>query len=181
MNNKALVVNFYGGPSCGKSTMATRLFSELKSMGVKCEYITEYAKEVTYAEDWDKLSDQLYITAKQHRKMNIVADKVDVLITDSPILLGLHYSPVKYFNGHFGNLVSELYNSFDNLNIMLNRKKKYQAYGRTQTEEEARNIDTALRKILDSQGIKYVELDGNFESIPEIVDIIQKKLESKSQ
>lgn len=41
-----LVINFFGGPGCGKSTMASRLFSELKSKGVKCEYVTEYAKDV---------------------------------------------------------------------------------------------------------------------------------------
>lgn len=176
MSSKPLVVNFYGGPSCGKSTMASRLFSELKAMEIKCEYVTEYAKEVTYAEDWNKLSDQLYITAKQNRKMNTVAGKVDVIITDCPILLGRHYAPVEYLNGVFGELVMELYNGYDNINIMLTRTKKYQEYGRTQTESEARQIDIDLENLLKKYNLPFYKFDGNFSSINGIIDIIKKKL-----
>lgn len=176
MNSKQLVVNFYGGPSCGKSTMASRLFSELKSRDIKCEYVTEYAKEVTYTEDWNKLSDQLYITAKQNRRMNILSGKVDVIITDSPILLGRHYAPVEYLSGTFGVLVMELYNTYNNINIVLNRKKKYQEYGRTQTELEAHQIDSDLEELLIKQNLPYDKFDGNFDSIDGIIEIITERL-----
>lgn len=175
---KPLVLNLYGGPGCGKSTMATRLFSELKSMNVRCEYVSEYAKDVTYAEDWNKLADQLYITAKQNRKMNIVADKVDLIITDCPILLGRHYAPVEYFNGVFGELVMQIYNSYDNINILLNRKKQYQPYGRSQTEEEAKEIDDALEYLLTSHDIPFEKFDGTFDSVDSIVEIVLEKLKA---
>lgn len=171
-----LVINFFGGPGCGKSTMASRLFSELKSKGVKCEYVTEYAKDVTYAEDWKKLSDQLYITSKQNRKMNTVYDKVDVIITDSPLLLGRQYAPVGYLNGHFDKLVLELFNQYNNVNILLTRTKEYAEYGRSQTYSEAKDIDVTIKKMLQQLKLEYLVADGDFDSIPGLVKLVIEKL-----
>ena len=37
-NNKdTFVINLFGGPGSGKSTMRARIFSELKYLGVNCE------------------------------------------------------------------------------------------------------------------------------------------------
>lgn len=40
------VINLIGGPGSGKSTTAAGLFFRMKSMGVRCELVTEYAKEL---------------------------------------------------------------------------------------------------------------------------------------
>ena len=45
MDKKIIVINLLGSPGAGKSTTAARLFYELKMKGVKCELITEYAKD----------------------------------------------------------------------------------------------------------------------------------------
>jgi len=41
---KTKVINFVASPSSGKSLMAALVFSELKMMNFRAEYIQEYAK-----------------------------------------------------------------------------------------------------------------------------------------
>ena len=37
MSKNTVVVNLFGGPCCGKSTVASGLFYELKCLGIDCE------------------------------------------------------------------------------------------------------------------------------------------------
>ena len=45
---KTLIVNLFGAPGCGKSTLAAALFSELKKAGFNAELVTEYANDKVY-------------------------------------------------------------------------------------------------------------------------------------
>ena len=123
-----------------------------------------------------KLSDQLYITSKQNRKMNTVYDKVDVIITDSPLLLGQQYAPVGYLNGHFDKLVLELFNQYNNVNILLTRTKEYAEYGRSQTLAEAKDIDVSIKEMLQQLKLEYLVADGDFGTIPGLVKLVIDKL-----
>ena len=62
------VINLFGGPSTGKSTLAALLFGTLKSKyDLNCEYVNEYAKDLVYEKrNQILLKDQLYIFAKQN-------------------------------------------------------------------------------------------------------------------
>ena len=42
--NKQLIVNFFGGPSAGKSTICAHVFAELKWLNINCEIAPEFAK-----------------------------------------------------------------------------------------------------------------------------------------
>lgn len=44
----AIVINLFGAPGAGKSTLAADIFSKLKRRQVKCELITEFAKDCVY-------------------------------------------------------------------------------------------------------------------------------------
>ena len=46
----ALVINLFGGPGCGKSTIAALLFGKLKQNGINCEMALEYAKDKVWEE-----------------------------------------------------------------------------------------------------------------------------------
>ena len=89
---KTLIVNFYGGPGSGKSTMAARIFAELKDLGINCEIATEYAKDVTWQKGYHVLGNQLYIFAKQQHRIWRLDGQVDVIVTDAPILNSLVYA-----------------------------------------------------------------------------------------
>ena len=144
------VINLYAGPGAGKSTTAAGLFYKMKMDLMSVELVSEYAKQLTWDGRHSILeSDQLYVLAKQHRKMVILKDKVDYIITDSPILFSLIYASKEYPEEVFGDLVWHLYNQYENINIFLPRTKPYVTVGRNQTEEQAKEIDLRVYEKFD--------------------------------
>ena len=163
----SLVVNLFGGPNRGKSTTASGLFYQLKIAGYNCELVTEYAKDLTFEERKNILKDQVYILAKQNRRLERLRNKVDVIITDSPLILGLMYKPSDYYK-FYEPLAIEMFNSYDNINFYLTSSKglQYQKTGRDQTKEEAELIDNGVRNLLDNLEIDYDTMDID----PDITD-----------
>jgi len=148
------VVNLFGGPGSGKSTTAAALFSNLKRLDFKCELVTEYAKDVEYEGRSNIFEDQLYITAKQNRRLKRLQDyhiSLDYAITDCSLLLGLVYTEDKLLH----ELIIDLYHKYDNHNFYVTRKKKYQSYGRSQTEKEAIELDKKINFMLRENGIHF--------------------------
>ena len=85
------VINIFGGPGVGKSRTAAALFVALKDKHIHVELVTEYAKQITYEKRFNVLGDQLYILAKQNRKLEPLRGIVDYIISDSPLPTGLLY------------------------------------------------------------------------------------------
>jgi hypothetical protein len=169
------VINLFSGPGAGKSTTSAGIFYLFKSKyGINCEYVSEYAKLIAWENHPDKLSDQLYITAKQNRGLERLQGKVTYAITDSPLLLGIHYA-TNYKLKSYQSMVIELFNSYDNVNFFINRKKKYNPAGRFQTEEEAQKIDVEIKSLLNKLGIPFVEIDGDINAPQKIADIVLAK------
>lgn len=147
----SLIVNFYGGPGCGKSSCAAGLFYMLKFKGINCELVTEYAKDKVWEKSTNTLNNQIYVFGKQLHRMWRLKDQVDVIITDSPLLLSIHYAehnencdlPSEALD-NFINLVASIHNSMDNLDIILKRTKPYNPKGRLQTKEEAEKFDELI-------------------------------------
>lgn len=151
------VINLYGGPGTGKSTTAAHLFALMKQAGINCELVTEYAKDKTWEESFNVLSNQLYVLAKQEHRLHRVSDKVDYIITDSPILLSLAYTDQPYLS----DLIMELRKKYDNIDIMLRRVKAYNPVGRSQTEDEARQLDSNIEGILFDKLTKHQAIEAN--------------------
>lgn len=86
-----MVVNLYGGPGAGKTTAAWELAAELKKQGVVTEYVPEYAKELVWDDRLDLLDGsaehQRAILREQKRRLERLRGKVDIIVTDSPVLL----------------------------------------------------------------------------------------------
>lgn len=174
---KALVVNLFAGPGAGKTTLSTAVFAELKFREIDCELVREYAKDKVWEESYKTLDDQIYVFGKQLHRLNVVADKVQVIITDSPIVLSMYYDKSK--SVEFRNLVLRVFNEFDNLNYFINRKKTYNPNGRMQTENEAKEIDYVLNNLLAYNGIDFVNIDGTREAVNVIVEDIIRCLEGR--
>jgi ABC-type dipeptide/oligopeptide/nickel transport system ATPase component len=159
------VVNLWGGPGCGKSTTATGLFSLMKMRGHKVELITEYAKDLTYEQDWDMLSKQELMYPEQLKRQTRLSGQVDFAITDSPLPLNIIYArPDLRIDHRFCNTVKDGFHSFDNFNIMLMRVKPYSHYGRKESSDKARDIDHDCVHMLEDMGCKYHWVRGDEDS-----------------
>lgn len=165
---KPLVVNIIGGPGCGKSSMTASVFSFLKWHDVNCEMALEYAKEVVWSKTENLLKNQLFVFGQQHNRIYHLLDKVDVVITDSPLLLSIIYDSKRNLN--LKSLVLDEFHKYNNMNYLLTRKKKYNPNGRLQTEEEAKEIDDKIRNLLKMYAIPYKEIAG----VPENHQLIGK-------
>jgi len=173
--NKPIVVNFFSGPGAGKSTSAAALFSLLKMHDVNAELITEFAKDLVWEYRHRTLSNQYYIWGKQHHRMWRVKDQVEIMVTDSPLLLGLIYGKENpsCFNE---TMLHSFNNEFDNMNYFLVRMKQFNTKGRNHTEDESKKLDDEILFMLASNDIRYQIMPGNLESINEIAKQVLKRL-----
>lgn len=160
MTNTPIVINLFGGPGCGKSTTAAAVFSLLKLHSVETELITEFAKDLVWEERFHTFKNQHYLFGKQHHRLWRVGDKVDVMVTDSPIFLSLVYRKELY-SDVFRKVVLEEFNAYNNINFFLNRIKPYNEVGRNQTKKEAKQIDREIIKDLDKHSIDYFIINSD--------------------
>ena len=86
-----LVVNLFGAPGAGKSTGAAYIFSQLKIKSVNVELVTEFAKDMTWEKNKKALTNQIYMLGNQLQRIYRCQDEVDVIVTDSPLLLNILY------------------------------------------------------------------------------------------
>ena len=159
------VVNLWGGPGCGKSTTAAGLFSLMKMRGHRVELVTEYAKDLTYEQDWEMLNKQELMYPEQIKRQRRLEGQVDFAITDSPLPLNMIYARDELRNDpQFNKLIIDGFNSFDNFNIMLMRVKPYNHYGRKETSDKALDIDHECIHMLERLDTTYHWVRGDEDS-----------------
>jgi len=165
--NFPIVVNLFGGPGCGKSTIAAMVFSLLKLHDIETELITEFAKDLIWEERSHTFKNQHYLFGKQHHRLWRINGKVDVMVTDSPIFLSVVYRKELYSDA-FKKVVIEEFNAYNNMNFFLNRTKAYNEVGRNQNKEEAKQIDREIIRDLDKHDIDYFVINVNI-SAPNLI------------
>jgi nicotinamide riboside kinase len=174
--HNTLVVNLLGGPGSGKSTTAANVFAHLKWQDVNCEMAAEYAKDLVWEHRHKTFENQIYMFGKQHHRIYRLIGQVDVVITDSPIILTPIYDLDR--RETLKKLVLEEFNRVHNFNIFLNRRKKYQPKGRNQNEDQAKEKDREIKSFLEDNGIPYIQIDGANESVDVIVKTITTTLKA---
>lgn len=165
-----IIINLLAGPCSGKSTYCAGIFAKLKWHEINCEMALEYAKDLVWSENFKKLENQLYVFAKQQDRIYQLNGKVDVVITDSPLLLSIIYDAKN--DELLKQLIVREHNKYTNINFFLKRKKKYSEKGRVQTFEEAIKIDEQIKDLLKENNIEYEEIDASPENIDAIVEKI---------
>lgn len=173
-----LVVNLFGVPGAGKSAGAAYIFSKLKMLGVNAELITEFAKDKVWEENQEVFKNQAYIFGKQSFKMSRCRDKVDVIVTDSPLPLSIFYNNDKVLGEDFNSTVLNVFNSYANCSYLLMRTKPYNASGRHQTEEESNLLKEPMKNFLRGRDINYTEVSGDTEGYEEIVKDVSAILDT---
>lgn len=183
MTDNPLIVALYGGPGTGKSTTASLVFGVLKQRGHNVELVHEVAKDFTWEERWATLRNQPYVIAKQLRNYDRCYGQVDAIITDTSSLLGLIYGT----NSNpevaraFQSWVTADWLARRTLNVFLTRdpERPYNPAGRSQTEQEARDLDRRIAWLLHDLQVPTMSVtmdkDSN-EHVDEIVDEVENCL-----
>lgn len=158
------VINLFGSSGAGKSTQALGLAYELKKRGIKCEYISEYAKELVFSGCSHLLTqNQLFVFSEQLRRMNTLRNtEIQYLVVDSPLLLGLFYG--KKYNTtsrELNSLIINEFNTYDNTNIFLTRTAPFEQFGRVQQEEESNQDSLDLKQLLLDNHVHFIEEESN--------------------
>lgn len=160
---KTIVVNLTGAPGAGKSTGAATIFAALKKAGINAELVTEFAKDKTWEHNIMALGCQEYVFGKQSYRLRRCRDDVEVIVTDSPLPLGLIYNDNPALDYHFTEVVMNVFNTYENINFFINRVKPYNPKGRNQTEEESDQLSIRIKNLYKNLNIGYTEIDGNDE------------------
>lgn len=154
---KTVVVNLFAGPGAGKTTCAWEIASELKKRGIEAEYVSEYAKEFVWDGRTDildgSLEHQKMLFTEQAHRINRLLGKVDVVVTDSPTILGLLY--LKEPNSDFEAQVLHDFNGHKNFNLFINRGQVFQQAGRIHNAAESIEIDKHVQEFLQAHQIYY--------------------------
>lgn len=178
-----LVVNLFGSAGAGKSSGMAKIFYDLKTKYyINAEQAPEFAKEKVWEENTEvfKPDNQLYLLGKQFYRISRLRDKVDVVVTDSPLPLCIFYNKSPVLGYIFNILVMQTFNSFDNINFFIERNKPYNPKGRFQTEEESDADSIKLKKILDMNNIQYTTVYGDEDGYQTILDKIIERINGDS-
>lgn len=184
-----LVINLFGGSGIGKSTVAAELYSELKRRGINAELVREYVKHWAWNNRQVGEYDQLYLLGKQSQAEAQLYGKVDMIVTDSPVLLAGVYAKFRWDGvADYVDLAAKgfvqhaINNGIVHMNFTLNRNKPFDPRGRYETEEQSREIDGFIRDYLKDP-FGYVDIPANedpcqfilavFRHLPEIVKATQ--------
>ena len=164
MHHSALyktVINICGVPNSGKTSLSSYIFSDLKSKGINCELVSEAAKIAVYEKTKHKIWNQPLIFGEQLQGLLRVIDEVDVVITDSPLILGIAYTPDCFSS--LKDVIEQSYSYFNNYCYVLPIHKNFQKSGRRHSEEESKNLHERILDIVydNHPKEKVVELQNH--------------------
>lgn len=172
----AVIVNLFGVPGAGKSTGAAYIFYRLKASGINAELVTEFAKDKVWENNEEVFKNQAYIFGKQSFKIGRCVDKVEVIVTDSPLPLSILYNNDSKLTESFNRSVMDVFNSYDNMNYLLVRTKPYNPSGRMQTEKESDALYEQIRQLLCIREIQHENVDGDLSGYEYIVGKVLRRL-----
>lgn len=175
MNKRTTVVNLFAGPGAGKSTFCAGLFATMKWLGVNCEMALEYAKDLVWQGSTDVLDNQLYVFGKQQKRLFRLNKKVDIVITDAPLINSIVYLDDRrgpLARATLTEVVMSEHRSYDNLNFFIERRKKYSPNGRLHSEEDAVKVDNLIQQILRGHAEPYTLIPGLPSNVATIVKMI---------
>lgn len=178
------LINLFGGPGIGKSSIAAGLTYKLKKKHISCNNPYEFPKVLAWDQNNEAIRDQLYVLANQHRGIAQSYGKVDYIVVDSPIMFSLIYKnyyntgyPAEFYSKAFDTMIVDLHHKYDNINILLERsgEGKHNDDERYQTLEESLELDKIIETTLISHNIPYYVVKVGDNTVKDIMRIIKNE------
>lgn len=171
---KKLTIGVFGGPSSGKSLVASEIYVALKKKHIETELISEFAKQLILEGTETGIQNQLYLLGTQLHRQMCAWNNAQVVVTDSPILLCAVYrqEDSKYLK----DISIEQHNKFNNLNILLRRGDGYNhsMTGRIHSLVESVALDRKIENLLITSKIPYITHDNFITPIDSIITEVEK-------
>ena len=176
------IINIFGGPSIGKSSVASGLFYELKKRHIPVDVPYEFPKVLAWDKNYPAIKDQFYVIANQHRGISRSWGEVDYIIVDSPLLLAPVYKsfysdqpyyPSTFYGKEFDDFIFSLHKKYDNLNIVLKRdESRFEDTGRYQDLDNSKKLDILIKTLLVENDISYTEVKTE-DAVDKILGLLQ--------
>lgn len=184
MNKQTKIINLFGGPSIGKSSVASGVFHELKRRHISVDVPYEFPKVLAWDKNYPAIRDQFYVIGNQHRGIARSYGEVDYIVVDSPILLSLIYKnfyddtptyPSSFYGKEFDDFILSLHNKYDSINVFLKRDiNAFQDDGRYQNLQESITIDERLKKMLNDNNIPFHNIQTDI-AVKQILKLLNIK------
>ena len=175
------IINIFGGPGIGKSSIAAGITYKLKKNHISCDQPYEFPKLLAWDNNHSAIQDQLYVLANQHRGIVKSYGKVDYIVLDSPILLSLTYRnyykgteyPSSLYGESFDKMVLDTFNQYDNINIVLDRADGvHNNDERYQNLEESKELDGVIENSLIENNIPFHKIKVDDDTVDNIIELI---------
>ena len=175
------IINIFGGPGIGKSSIAAGITYKLKKNHISCDQPYEFPKLLAWDDNHSAIQDQLYVLANQHRGIVKSYGKVDYIVLDSPILLSLTYRnyykgteyPSSLYGESFDKMVLDTFNQYDNINIVLDRAEGvHNNDERYQNLEESKELDGVIENSLIENNIPFHKIKVDDDTVDNIIELI---------
>ena len=154
------IINLFGGPGAGKTTLAYYLAYRFKQAGFRAELVGEAAREILYDRNppatggtaAQLLDNQLMITGQQAERIKrLERHGIEIAIADSPLFMGLLYVNDTDMRRSLWQAINTFQNAMPTpINVFCRRTAgQYDKESRAQSETEAILIDNRILKTFD--------------------------------
>lgn len=183
-----LHVNFWGNPGVGKSGLAGELYGRLSKAGYLVELVKEFAKELQYRGDLvrkdertgqDIETEQMIISTEQYRRQAEYENRVQVIVTDSPVLQGVVFAP-SHYRPELTTILRQLTAGWRTMDVLLNRdiRSDYNSLGRVQSPEESIALRPEIESVVRAERPEYVTMHTD-EALERVFDAVVDHIERK--
>ncbi len=148
----SLRINFYGGPGVGKSTLAARVYADLKQLGVNSiELVPEFIKPWAYeGKQFDSFGNTYVFGNQLWSELRFLNAGVDIIVSDSPMMLqcAYAYQANKIIGSSLRDIALQYEKQYPSLNFFVDRTVPGPLRARYQTKEELETLDCSIRQFL---------------------------------